>query len=118
MEKINLAELKKLIKHFKAHECPRLGQKKEVLMKFAVEHKLIGHREEAKEIAVEKHKNEVVKTEVPAKAKKVIKIKKEAVVVEPVKSSKDKSRERLQMVQKIRKEKGVSLKEAWAMLKN
>jgi hypothetical protein len=75
-DKISLKELKARIKHFKSHECPRLGQKKAVLLKFAEEYGLL-------------KKKEVVKTEAKAKPKavvekkkRVIKVKKEVVKTE------------------------------------
>ena len=104
-DKINLKDLKALIKNFKAHECPRLGQRKEILLKFAQEHGLLKKKEVApavkeKKEVVEKQvvkefktndgkkvkivkkvkvpKNEIVKVEEPKKDEVVIEVKKDA----------------------------------------
>lgn len=142
-KEINLKELKALIKHFKAHECPRLGQRKEILLKFAQEHGLL--KKDVPAVAapvvaapvsaapvaapvVEEKKVVEFKTKA-GKTVKIVKkaVKKEKVVKKAGKKEKvakkkegehqEKNAARLKEVQKIRKEKGVSLKEAWALVK-
>lgn len=108
---VGLKDLKQLIKDFKKNECPRLGQKKAVLHKFAEEHGLL--KPVKAEVKVEEVKKEEVKKEEPVK--KVFKLKKKE---EPVKTKKEMNAERLRKVQEIRKSEGLSLKDAWARLKN
>jgi hypothetical protein len=120
---VALKELKQLIKHFKANECPRLGQKKAILYKFAEEHGLL--KEEMK--VVEHHKKEkkeeakVEKKAEPKPKKKKLSERQEIlqrISVPQPKTKKEMNAEMLKKVQEIRKEKGVSLKEAWALAKN
>jgi len=157
MKEISLKEVRAMIKHFKAHECPRLGQRKEILMKFAEEHGLLKHHHEARELAAKSHEAKKAEEAKPPavvkdkKAEEPIKGRKEMSGAEmaqydlakqrrdkkalehfhkafpglleskkaeaPPMSPKDKNAARLKEVQKIRKEKGVSLKEAWALVK-
>jgi hypothetical protein len=108
-DKISLKELKARIKHFKSHDCPRLGQKKAVLLKFAEEHGLLKKKElvtidehiqkalkeeqlakkakSGKKVKIVK-KAEAKKEEKPVveKKKRVIKVKKEVVKTEAKKS--------------------------------
>ena len=98
--KVTLTLLKVKIKEFKKSACPRLSSGKDFLMKFAVEHKLLKHKEEHVETATKAHEAKEVKVEEPKKHK------------EPM----DK-KSMLSEVQKIRKERNVSLKEAWAIHK-
>ena len=107
-DKINLKELKALIKHFKAHECPRLGQKKAVLLKFAEEHGLLKKAvpvvEEKVVVGEKKPRVIKVKKETLAEHKKVV------VAKQVVKEFKTKDGKKVKIVQKVKVPKNEMVK--------
>ena len=109
MDKYSLPQLKKLVKDHKK-SVPMLSSGKASLMMYAIKHKLVGVEEH-----IEMAKKDLESAE--SEVKKVL--KKKAVKSEEPKKEEEKPKKKmshnLSEVQRIRKEKGVSLKEAWAL---
>jgi len=109
-DKISLSELKKVVKAHKK-SVPMLSSGKNTLLAYAAKHQLLDAKEHLnaekvhEKLAVKERK--IVEKDVKKAVKKLEKVEVKAVKKPMVHN--------LQEVQKIRKEKGVSLKEAWAI---
>jgi len=140
----SLSELKEMVKHFKGHVLPKLSSGKKALHEFASKHGMLEssmpamEMKQVKDVAqhekkAEKHMEQAVKAQTmsqkrahmrQAKAEEKSAESVEKVVEKEMKSSKKASKpveskesgsDMKKRVFQIKKEKGVSLKEAWAM---
>ena len=143
----SLSELKDMVKHFKGHVLPKLSSGKKSLMEFASKHGMLEstmpvmEMKQVKNIAehekkAEKHMEQAVKAQTVSHKRAHLRMAKkeehdaesvEKLVEKEIKSSKKASKpaeskesgtDIKKRVFQIKKEKGVSLKEAWAMARS
>lgn len=139
----SLSELKEMVKHFKGHVMPKLSSGKKALHEFASKHGMLEssmpamEMKQVKDVAqhekkAEKHMEQAVKAQTMSQKRAHMRMAKkeehdaesvEKVVEKEMKSkkvsksaeSKESGADMKKRVFQIKKEKGVSLKEAWAM---
>ena len=140
----SLSELKEMVKHFKGHMLPKLSSGKKALHEFASKHGMLEstmpavEMKQVKDVAqhekkAEKHMEQAVKAQTMSQKRAHMRQAKkeehdaesvEKLVGKEMKSSKKASKpaeskesgsDMKKRVFQIKKEKGVSLKEAWAM---